>query len=749
MRKKREFHIKQVLDILWSYLMLTIIILVLFGVGLGIGYGIIRKNAEENVEARLSQLSDDIYDRVICYTKICDVLAANESVISFFDIQPQQTPEYQTAVAYLRRELNDVREVTNVPISDMALFYPGSKIVVSLDSDAAGMKQAREEFDSLFAGVITPKILREIPEDNYWTIFYGEKKGWIIRQVSHKSGKKAYVILEYQLEELVPISPEEGIVLLGDDTTVTYSSNGEMTSDSYQKIRNALLDNHKLRYDKKTYIASRSVFSLMRKDIMIVLSVSYFLSQMEALQWLLMALGSACLVCLAGIYYMVYKRIILPYRYFAETMGEDTSRANFHEVLANASANLLSIQGQQKAAEKERAYLIRLGVGELLNMLFRTPDDYAERIATRCLSLAGVCPGQSYFMFAVFHMEDEKFVFENMRKGSRKITPIFVLENLTRDLLFDKRVGIIATVNQCYYVLSTCVEGDTEQTLSSIINRLGQFYRENYAVTIATTDPLIGSEPKELQSIVHKTMNDAAYLRFWHKNKLSETEGEETESLTSYFKAMRNLINRLDAQDYAGAQLMFQQILERNLPRGIQELQITKYRIYSLIETLVAAISGQFDLGEDAIRKLDYEERLYKIDNIRDFRLESEKIFLEIMEIRQQCDGERDGAKRMERARAYIDQHFADNDLTVSSLAEHLEMSISYLSREFKRIVGCTVLDYIQKLRIDESKKLLTDNSVKDAGVKAGFGDTQGFIRVFKKYEGITPGEYKKSIQGL
>lgn len=219
------------------------------------------------------------------------------------------------------------------------------------------------------------------------------------------------------------------------------------------------------------------------------------------------------------------------------------------------------------------------------------------------------------------------------------------------------------------------------------------------------------------------------------------------ESLTSYFKTMRNLINRLDIQDYPGAQIMFRQILEKELPRGVNELHIAKYRIYSLIEALSAAISEQFDQGEDAIRKLDYEKRLYDVDNINAFRLESERIFMEIIEIRHQCDAEKDSTRKIEKVRDYIDHHYADNALAVSSIAEYFGMSAPYLSREFKRIVGYNMLEYIQKLRIGSAKKLLREYSVKNAGLKAGFGDTQGFIRIFKKYEGITPGEYKKTLQ--
>lgn len=745
--KKRKYRVKQILDVIWPYLLLTALILALFGVGLGIGYEIIEDNAENQVEKRISELSDDIYETVVCYTKICDVLAANDAAISFFDIQPDNATEYQTAVSYLKRELNDVKEIANVPLSSIDFFYPEKQTIISADSYVFGKDLCEAEFENRFAGVITPKILQDISPDNHWAIYYGKGSGWIVCQLSHKSGSSAYVILEYQLNQLVPLSGEEGLVILGDDDSIIYSSNENITLEEYGKIRSAFQDNHRVRRNKETFIASRCVFSLMRTDIMIVMSVNHIISEMAAFQRLLLALGSVCLICLAMIYYAAYQRIVLPYRYFAEAVDGKSSQTNFRAVLSDARTNLLSVKSQQKAADEERAYLIPLGVGELLQVLSRAQEDFSLQIANRCLSLSGIRPGQRYLLFAIFHMEDPEHVFDSMRRTTSKVTPMFVLNNLMKDLLFYNRVGIVATVNRSYFVISTCAEGDTVQTIEETVGRLAQFYREHYAVTVAVTKPVIGSSPEELQHLVKKTMDDVAYMQFWHKDQIAVSENGQMESLTSYFKAMRNLINRLDIRDYPGAQIMFRQILEKELPRGVHELHIAKYRIYSLIEALAAAISEQFDQGEDAIHKLDYEKRLYDIDNINAFRLESEKVFMEIIEIRHRCDTEKDSARKIEKVRVYIDHHYADNDLAVSSIAEHFGMSAPYLSREFKRIIDCNVLDYIQKLRIGSAKKLLREYSVKDAGLKAGFGDTQGFIRVFKKYEGITPGEYKKALR--
>jgi YesN/AraC family two-component response regulator len=63
--------------------------------------------------------------------------------------------------------------------------------------------------------------------------------------------------------------------------------------------------------------------------------------------------------------------------------------------------------------------------------------------------------------------------------------------------------------------------------------------------------------------------------------------------------------------------------------------------------------------------------------------------------------------------------------------------------------MGIGPLEYLQLLRIEKAKKLLMDNSksLKEIMEKVGFVNEVSLIRVFKKYEGITPGLYRKKLQ--
>ena len=63
--------------------------------------------------------------------------------------------------------------------------------------------------------------------------------------------------------------------------------------------------------------------------------------------------------------------------------------------------------------------------------------------------------------------------------------------------------------------------------------------------------------------------------------------------------------------------------------------------------------------------------------------------------------------------------------------------------------MGVGLLDYIHRCRIDEAKTLMKDNPairVKEVADRTGFYNVSAFIRVFKKIEDMTPGQYREKL---
>ncbi|SHM08219.1 AraC family transcriptional regulator [Hymenobacter psychrotolerans] len=93
----------------------------------------------------------------------------------------------------------------------------------------------------------------------------------------------------------------------------------------------------------------------------------------------------------------------------------------------------------------------------------------------------------------------------------------------------------------------------------------------------------------------------------------------------------------------------------------------------------------------------------------------------------------------------YIKQHLTEQ-ITVEKLSELACMSKATFFRVFKRELGLTPVEFIIQERLAEAKRLLRNplTTVADVCFRAGFNNTAYFQKLFKQYEGVTPGMYKR-----
>lgn len=92
----------------------------------------------------------------------------------------------------------------------------------------------------------------------------------------------------------------------------------------------------------------------------------------------------------------------------------------------------------------------------------------------------------------------------------------------------------------------------------------------------------------------------------------------------------------------------------------------------------------------------------------------------------------------------YIDEHIC-SDLRLSAISKELYISHSTIERRFLEYFGTTPLKFIQKKKLSYAATLLRNGeTVLNAGLEVGYTDNSYFIKLFKKYYGVTPFQYKK-----
>jgi len=102
----------------------------------------------------------------------------------------------------------------------------------------------------------------------------------------------------------------------------------------------------------------------------------------------------------------------------------------------------------------------------------------------------------------------------------------------------------------------------------------------------------------------------------------------------------------------------------------------------------------------------------------------------------------------LQQARALVEEHFAE-PLPLASVADRVGVHPVHLARTFRRFYRTTFAGYVRHVRIEFARRELaiSSSSLSDIAAAAGFCDQSHFSRLFKQYTGVTPAEYRLTLQ--
>lgn len=101
---------------------------------------------------------------------------------------------------------------------------------------------------------------------------------------------------------------------------------------------------------------------------------------------------------------------------------------------------------------------------------------------------------------------------------------------------------------------------------------------------------------------------------------------------------------------------------------------------------------------------------------------------------------------KMNAVLKYIEEHLADN-ISVQELARIAHFHPNYFIRLFKELTGLSPIQYVNRLRLDKAKQLLTLTSLSVSAIADTIGmELAYFSRTFKEHNGLSPTEYRESL---
>ena len=210
------------------------------------------------------------------------------------------------------------------------------------------------------------------------------------------------------------------------------------------------------------------------------------------------------------------------------------------------------------------------------------------------------------------------------------------------------------------------------------------------------------------------------------------------------------LINSIKAGNAAAAGAILESIYAANFAQPRLSIEMARCLMFDLISTMIKTMDSLLAGEEDAElwARIEPVARLTACRSLERLQQEMKTILTEVC---RHVRGRRTShTEHLRQAIVeYIESHCYERNLGPEAVADHVQRNSAYIGRFFREQFGVGISSYIKNLRVAEAKHLIetTELTVREIAARTGFADSNALIRGFKEHEGVTPGEYKTTLQ--
>ena len=210
------------------------------------------------------------------------------------------------------------------------------------------------------------------------------------------------------------------------------------------------------------------------------------------------------------------------------------------------------------------------------------------------------------------------------------------------------------------------------------------------------------------------------------------------------------LINSIKAGNDGAAGAILESIYADNFAQARLSMEMARCLMFDLISTMIKTIESLHAGDQDAQfwARMQPVSRLTACRSLEGLQEEMTTILTEVcrhVHARRTSHTEHLRQAIVE----YIEEHCDERNLGPEAIAGHVHRNSAYIARFFREQFGIGISSYIKNLRVAKAKRLIetTELTVREVADRIGFADSNALIRGFKTNEGVTPGEYKATLQ--
>ena len=446
-------------------------------------------------------------------------------------------------------------------------------------------------------------------------------------------------------------------------------------------------------------------------------SMEVYHDKMMASQWIILALMLVCVLFAITIILFGSKGFVKKVKRLNELLNEDS-----YYDLSRIENGIQTLVTTYQQSEKEGIILKKT---RFIRNFIRGDFSGKEEAVSEAQKAQMSIDYQSYMVVLI----------RNRELSNENITYTFMLEAI------DKAFGLegygihLANSNQNLFVLYS----DSQETMEAVVENMLEIEKEHgqeyvMAVSDYHTDFSEGAKAY-LEAVTafdnYLLMDNSKVIRF------AEVSQKEYVSLLpeSYLQRLKYAIRTGDKK---AVEVTVKDICSK---LNKENVSLYAFRIFynDVIHILLSEWKGDRTQFDNFYNVFILSQCL----NIQEFG----DLLCEIcyVIIDGSCGKEMKVSDVVGDAIAYMQEHFHDTDLTMNALADYLEVSSVTLSVEFKNEMDMRPSDYLSNLRMEKAKELLRTSNmlVREISQAVGYEDDRVFLRRFKNYTGMTPGQYR------
>lgn len=336
----------------------------------------------------------------------------------------------------------------------------------------------------------------------------------------------------------------------------------------------------------------------------------------------------------------------------------------------------------------------------------------------------------------------------------------FMVKNVVEELSRKKHIGYMIESDNMMICLLNLNKQSTEdmnrELLEADILEIAQisseFIQNKFGIGISVSisevhsgiSGIVKAYSEVLEVIEYKNLTeDKSKITFYSTiNSFENSEVGDSYNL----ERERQFINSIKADDFNRAIDILDDMITSDMMNNFKSMQIMKCRMFGLINSMLNTVwEIQTEVDVKFFEELDSVSRLLNTKSIIELKNQVHYILEQIGEYFYNKN-KMQMPHWVVEIEHFIQENYQDPGLSIGNISERFEMSVSYISRTYKKLRGVGLLDFIHKIRLEKSKELMnTDLNIKEISEKVGYLDSKAMIRAFKRYEGVTPKKFRES----